>query len=169
MISQEKIKYYVPFIFFIFLLLDGQLTMFAENLMDNAYFPSAHFLLLGYLAVIPKLSKRYLIISSIILGLICDSYYLGILGIYTVALVSTVMLMHTFQGIVNTNLPTAFFGLVIFVTSYELISVALQLIFHLSKVSPILFITRVLGPTLIFNLFIFVLFFYPLKKLFGTA
>ncbi|MGC6769833.1 rod shape-determining protein MreD [Enterococcus sp. LJL51] len=169
MIPKEKIKYFAPVILFFLLLLDGQLSVGAENLLDNVYFPSTHLLLLAYLTMIPNLSKSYVIISALILGLICDSYYLGILGIYTVALVATVMLMYTFQGILETNIPTAFFGMVIFVTSYELIAVALQVIFHLSKVGPVLFITRVLGPTLLFNMLVFVLLFYPMKRLFSTT
>lgn len=168
MIPKEKVKYFAPALLFLLLLIDGQLTMGAENLLDNAYYPSAHFLLMVYLLLIPNLSKSYVIISSLIIGLICDSYYLGVLGIYTVALVGTVMLMYTFQGIVETNIPTAFFGMVIFVTSYELIAVALQVIFHLSDVGPIIFVTRVLGPTLLFNMLIFVLFFYPLKRLLSS-
>lgn len=168
MIPKEKVKYFAPAIFFLLLLIDGQLTMGAENILDNIYYPSVHLLLLAYLLLIPNLSKGYVIVSSLIIGLICDSYYLGVLGIYTVALVATVMLMYTFQGIVETNIPTAFFGMVIFVTSYELIAVVLQVIFHLSNVGPIIFVTRVLGPTLLFNMLIFVLFFYPMKRLFST-
>ncbi|MBL1228656.1 rod shape-determining protein MreD [Enterococcus sp. BWB1-3] len=169
MIPKDKVKYYAPFILFFLMLTDGQLTMWAENLVDNVYFPSAHFLLLAYVTMIPNLTKRYVIISSVILGLICDSYYIGVLGIYTVALTVTVVLMYTFQKVLDTNIPTAFFGMVIFVTCYELISVVLQMIFRLSNVGPIIFITRTLGPTLLFNMLLFVLFYYPLKKLFSTA
>ncbi|MGH2214107.1 rod shape-determining protein MreD, partial [Enterococcus faecalis] len=51
-----------------------------------------------------------------------------------------------------TNLLTGFFGIVIFTTMYELITVLIQVAFHLTHVSPILFITRVLGPTLLLYL-----------------
>ena len=168
MIAKENVKYYAPFVLFVLLLFDGQLTMWAENLVDNVYFPSAHFLLLAYLTMIPNLSKPYVITSSVILGLICDSYYIGVLGIYTVALTVTVLLMYTFQNVVKTNIPTAFFGMVIFVTSYEVISVVLQMIFRLSDVGLVTFVTRTLGPTLLFNMLIFVLFYYLMKKLFST-
>lgn len=166
MIRKENVKYYAPVVFFLLMLIDGQLTQGAERLTDNVYFANAHFMLLAFLMAVPNLSKRYLLIASLILGMVCDSYYLGIIGIYTVALTATVMLMFQFQNVVHTNLLTAFFGMVIFVTTYELIAVGLQVIFRLSNVAPLLFITRVLGPTLLFNMLIFVIFSYPLKRLF---
>ncbi|OJG99310.1 rod shape-determining protein MreD [Enterococcus termitis] len=167
-IKKENVKYYAPVVFFLLMLIDGQLTQGAENLMDNIYFANAHFLLLAFLMAVPNLSKRYLLITSLVLGLISDSYYLGIIGVYTVALAATVMMMYRFQRVVHTNLLTAFFGMIIFVTTYELIAVGLQVIFSLSKVAPILFITKVLGPTLIFNMLIFVLFSYLFKRLFAN-
>ncbi|MBO0444727.1 rod shape-determining protein MreD [Enterococcus sp. AZ170] len=168
MIRKENVKYYAPVVFFLLMLVDGQMTQAAANITDNVYFANAHFMLLAFLMAVPNLSKRYLLITSVVLGLICDSYYIGIIGIYTVALTATVMMMYRFQRVVHTNLPTAFFGMIIFVTTYELIAVGLQVIFKLSNVAPLLFITKVLGPTLLFNMLIFVIFSYPLKRLFAN-
>lgn len=168
MIRKENVKYYAPVVFFLLMLIDGQLTLAAGNLTDNVYFPNAHFMLLAFLMAVPNLSKRYLLIASLILGIVCDSYYIGIIGIYTVALTATVMMMYRFQRVVHTNLLTAFFGMVIFVTAYELIAVGLQITFHISNVAPLVFITKVLGPTLLFNMLIFVIFSYPLKRFFAN-
>lgn len=168
MIRKENSRYYAPVVFFLLMLVDGQLTQAVRNLTDNVYFANAHFMLLAFLMAVPSLSKRYLLITALVLGLICDSYYIGIIGIYTVALAATVMMMYQFQQVVHTNMLTAFFGLVIFVTTYELIAVSLQIIFQLSNVAPLVFITKVLGPTLLFNMLIFVIFSYPLKRLFAT-
>lgn len=164
MIKKEQLKYCIPVIFFLLMLIDGQLTKGVETLTDNMYLANAHLMLLAFMTVIPKLSKTYLLITSLVLGMICDSYYLGIIGIYTVALTATVMMMFTFQRIVHTNLLTGFFGIIIFVTVYELIAVFLQVIFQLSNVAPLLFITEVLGPTLLFNMLLYVLLAYPMKK-----
>lgn len=168
MIRKENVKYYAPVVFFLLMLIDGHLTQSAQRLTDNVYFASAHLMLLAFLMAVPNLSKRYLLITALIIGMICDSYYIGVIGIYTVALTATVMMMYHFQKVVHTNLLTAFFGMIIFVTTYELISVGLQVAFHLSNVAPLLFITRVLGPTLLFNMLIFVIFSYPLKRLFAN-
>ncbi|MGX7149572.1 rod shape-determining protein MreD [Enterococcus ureasiticus] len=168
LIRKENVKYYAPVVFFLLMLLDGQLTQAARNITDNVYFANAHFMLLAFLMAVPNLSKRYLVITAVVLGMICDSYYIGIIGIYTVALTATVMMMYRFQRVVHTNLLTAFFGMIIFVTTYELIAVGLQIVFHISNVAPLLFITKVLGPTLLFNMLIFVVFSYPLKRLFAN-
>ncbi|WP_289508477.1 rod shape-determining protein MreD, partial [Escherichia coli] len=77
---------------------------------------------------------------------------MGFYGFYIVALPFSVMLMYTFKEVIQTNLLTGFFGIVIFTTLYELIAVLIQVAFHLADVSPILFITRVLGPTLLLNM-----------------
>lgn len=166
--KKENVKYYSPVVFFLLMLIDGQITMGLESITDNGYLANAHLMLLAFMMAVPSLSKRYLLVTSIALGIICDSYYLGIIGIYTMALPLTVMLMYTFQRVIHTNLLTGFFGMVIFVTVYEMISVVLQVIFRLSSVSPILFITNVLGPTLLFNMLLYVIFAYPMKRLFKT-
>lgn len=167
MIRKENVKYYAPIVFFLLMLIDSHLTQVAERATDNVYFPGAHFMLLAFLMAVPNLSKRYLLITSIILGIICDSYYLGVIGVYTVALTATVMLMYHFKNVIHTNLLTAFFGMIIFVTTYEIIAVCIQVVFRLADIAPVVFITRVLGPTLLFNMLIFVLFSYPMKRLFA--
>ena len=165
MLRKNRI-YFTPVLFFLLMLIDGQLTWASEALTDGAYLASAHLMLLGFMMGTQCFSKRYLLITAIILGMIGDSYYLGIIGIYTVALTVTVMLMFTFIRVTHMNLLTGFFGMIIFVTIYELIAVGLQVVFQLSNVMPTVFITKVLGPSLLFNMLIYVVFSYPFKRLF---
>ena len=164
MIRKEYLKYVTPILLFFLMLIDAHLTKSFETWTSNVYFASSHLLLLAFMFAVPNFSKRYLLITS----LICDSYYIGIIGIYTVALTLSVMLMYTFKEVIQTNLLTGFFGIVIFTTLYELIAVLIQVAFHLADVSPILFITRVLGPTLLLNMVRYVILSYPLKKLFSV-
>ncbi|MGK0552166.1 rod shape-determining protein MreD [Enterococcus faecalis] len=168
MIRKEQMRYVAPIIFFFLLLIDAHLTKAFETWTDNSYFANAHLLLLALLFAVPNFSKRYLLITSLILGLLADSYFIGIIGIYTVALTTTVILMFMFRDVVQTNLLTGFFGIVIFVSIYEFIAMILQVIFHLANVNPLLFITEVLGPTLLLNMVLFVLLAYPFKKLFTS-
>ena len=126
------------------MLIDAHLTKSFETWTSNVYFASSHLLLLAFMFAVPNFSKRYLLITSLILGFICDSYYIGIIGIYTVALTISVMLMYTFKEVIQTNLLTGFWDRH-FTTLYELIAVLIQVAFHLADVSPILFITCV-GP-----------------------
>ena len=168
MIRKEYLKYVTPILLFFLMLIDAHLTKSFETWTSNVYFASSHLLSLAFMFAVPNFSKRYLLITSLILGFICDSYYIGIIGIYTVALTLSVMLMYTFKEVIQTNLLTGFFGIVIFTTLYELIAVLIQVAFHLADVSPILFITRVLGPTLLLNMVWYVILSYPLKKLFSV-
>lgn len=166
MLKKNRI-YFAPVLFFLLMLIDGQLTWASDAWTDGAYLASAHLVLLAFMMATQCFSKRYLLITAVIVGMICDSYYLGIIGIYTVALTGTVMLMFTFIRVIHMNLVTGFFGMIIFVTVYELIAVGLQVIFQLSNVLPTLFITKVLGPTLLFNMLIYVILAYPFKRLFS--
>lgn len=165
MTQKHWMKYFFPIIILLLLLVDAQITIGAEKLMDNVYVSIAHFALLAFLMSSSSYSKNYLLFTSLILGILCDSYYLGVIGIYAVALPATVMMMYQFKKIVHTNFLTAFFGMIIFVTMYEISVVTLQFIFQLSYIVPVLFITKVLGPTLVFNMLIFIFFAYPLKKI----
>jgi rod shape-determining protein MreD len=165
MFRKDQLKYVAPIIFFFLMLIDAHLTKTIETWTDNTYFASAHFLLLAFLFVVPQMSRRYLITVSLIIGFICDCYYTGIIGFYSVALTATVVLMFIFKDVIQTNLLTGFFGMVIFVTLYEMIAMLLQVIFHISNIHPLVFVTEVLGPTLLLNMLIFVLFSYLFKKL----
>ena len=164
MIRKEYLKYVTPILLFFLMLIDAHLTKSFETWTSNVYFASSHLLLLAFMFAVPNFSKRYLLITSLILGFICDSYYIGIIGIYTVALTISVMLIYTFK-VIQTNLLTGFWDRH-FTTLYELIAVLIQVAFHLADVSPILFITRVLGPTLLLNMVWYVILSYPLKNCF---
>ena len=118
MIRKEYLKYVTPILLFFLMLIDAHLTKSFETWTSNVYFASSHLLLLAFMFAVPNFSKRYLLITSLILGFICDSYYIGIIGIYTVALTISVMLMYTFKEVIQTNLLTGFFGIVIFTTLY---------------------------------------------------
>ena len=116
MIRKEYLKYVTPILLFFLMLIDAHLTKSFETWTSNVYFASSHLLLLAFMFAVPNFSKRYLLITSLILGFICDSYYIGIIGIYTVALTISVMLMYTFKEVIQTNLLTGFFGIVIYYT-----------------------------------------------------
>ena len=77
-------------------------------------------------------------------------------------------MMYLLSGVLYRNVFTMFFGTVILVTAYELLTVSIQLLFNLTTVSWNFFIARFLGPTLLLNLLLFVIFVFPFKKLFAA-
>ena len=68
------------------------------------------------------------------------------------------------KDVIHVNIFTEFFSMIIFVTGYELFTMVVQLIFKLAVVNNTYFITRFLGPTLLLNMIIFVLFIFPLRN-----
>ncbi|WP_368259636.1 rod shape-determining protein MreD, partial [Enterococcus sp. 2201sp1_2201st1_C11_2201SCRN_220225] len=72
------------------------------------------------------------------------------------------------RDILYSSIFTMFFGTVILVTVYEILPLAIQVLFNLTSVKVSLFASRFLGPTLLINLLLFVLFIFPFKRLFGT-
>ena len=75
------------------------------------------------------------------------------------------MLLYFFKEVIQQNILTLFFTMVISVTIFELVSLLLQTVFGLTGTSSDYFVPRYLGPTLLFNIFIFVIFIFPLEKL----
>ena len=81
--------------------------------------------------------------------------------------IGIIMLQYVMKDVIHVNIFTEFFSMIIFVTGYELFTMVVQLIFKLAVVNNTYFITRFLGPTLLLNMIIFVLFIFPFKKLFS--
>lgn len=165
--KQPKVYYFAPFVFFFLLLLDGQLTRLLDTWTKNIHIANAHFLLLAFLVAAAYLPKGYLLITAFIMGLIYDMYYVGVVGVYALIIPVIVLLMYTFQNTIQQNLFTLFFSMIIFVTLFETASLLIQMVFKLAEVDSMYFITRFLGPTLLLNMIIFVIFIFPFKKLFA--
>ncbi|WP_071130147.1 rod shape-determining protein MreD [Enterococcus timonensis] len=167
MIQKGNLKYYAPFIFFLFMLLDAQITRALEVVSQDTVFWHAHLLMLALVLATLKLSRRYMVISSIVIGLVMDSYYIGIIGIYALGLPLLVLLAYQIFQYVEPNLFVLLLTVIILVTFLEVALLVIQMIFSLAAIVPAVFITRTLGPTILLNVAIFLILIIPLKKLFG--
>ena len=121
--------------------------------------------LLVLLIISRIVDERFLLGTSLILGILYDLYYIGVIGIYAVIFPVLVMLLYFFKKTIQQNILTLFFTIVISVTLFELISLSLQTIFGLTGVSSNFFVPRYLGPTLLFNILTFVILIFPLEKI----
>lgn len=163
---KENVKYYaIPFFFFM-MLVDGQATRLMEVWTKDAYVAKFHFLILALMCGCRALPKRYMVITALVLGCIYDLYYIGVLGIYAVALPILVWVVYGMSKTLYRNIFTMFFGLIILITGFELATLGIQLLFKLVSVNGTFFITRFLGPTLLMNMIVFAIFIFPFKKLF---
>lgn len=148
------------------MLLDAQWT---QRLLNEGVDPviwRVHLMLIFMMFATRYLPKKYMIIVSLCLGIVFDLYYLGLIGIYAVILPLIIWMMYLVHKFLFENIFNLFFGLIIFITSFEILNASLQLMFNLITVDPLYFVTKVLGPTLLLNMVLFCVCFFPAKKLF---
>lgn len=166
MLTKETLRYYAGPILFILMLVDGQFTRLIDNAVGDAYIANSHLLILALICACYQLSSRYMIITSVILGVLYDLYYIGVVGINALAFPVIVLAMYGVYRVLYENVFTMFFGMIIFITAYEIITLGIQLLFHMADVSNTYFITQFLGPTLLLNMALFVVLIIPFRKLF---
>ncbi len=162
----KEFPFYLPPILLVLMLVDTHLTAFLSNLSDYHYVWNVHLVLIVLLWAAYSLPKWPVVALSFVLGLFYDCYYLGIVGIYTVSLTVMVWLMYVLHNVIYQNLYTMFFALVIFLTSYEVVLLLVQMLFKLSTTTSVFFISRYLAPTLLVNIILFSITLFPLKRLF---
>ncbi|GCF95803.1 rod shape-determining protein MreD [Enterococcus florum] len=166
MIEKRYLKYAAPFLLFFSFLFDTHATRLMTHWTDDRYIANLHLLILLLLVLSEVLEKGFLMKTMIVLGIVYDLYYIGIIGIYAVIFPVLVALIYFFKTVINKNLLTLFFSMIILVTLFELGSLTIQLIFQLVMVDNQFFVTRFLGPTLLLNMIAFVIFILPLQKVF---
>lgn len=155
------LKYFAGAFFFLMMLLDGQLTRLLERWTQDNYIASAHLLLIAFLCGARYLPKNYLIITALIIGCLYDLYYIGIIGIYAVAFPMIVWIMYILNKTLYQNIFTMFFGMIIFVTGLEMVTLGIQLLFKIATVNTSFFVSRFLAPTLLLNIILFVILVIP--------
>lgn len=165
MIKRKTLKYITPFLLFFLFLLDSHITRLIVSVTDNAYVANAHLALLVLLILTRVIDERFLLGTALVLGVLYDLYYIGVIGIYAVIFPLLVMLLYLFKKTIQQNILTLFFTIVISVTLFELTSLLLQTAFGLTGVSSDFFVPRYLGPTLLFNILLFVILIFPLEKI----
>lgn len=158
-------KMALPFILIILMLLDGQISNLLRVATTNAVYLNSHLLLIGLILGCLNLNKRYLVVMSIVLGIIFDVYYYSIIGINMVSLPLTVMLIYVVFDYVRPSILSILLSLVIFITIMDSSAYLIQAVFKLINGDLLGFITRNLGPTLIMNVILFVILSYPIKKI----
>lgn len=157
---------YLYVVFFFLMLIDAHITSFFTNLNHNTSIWQSEWLLLLMLFAAGKLPQRYMLLSALTIGVLFDIYYLGLIGVYAVALPFTVWLMYVFHAIYYQNLMTLFFSWIVSLTMVQLITLGIQLLFKITTIKGEFFVTNSFAPTLILNIIYFALLMFPLKKLF---
>ncbi|HCE11591.1 MULTISPECIES: rod shape-determining protein MreD [unclassified Enterococcus] len=164
--KHDYIKYISALFLFVMMLVDGQLTRLLEKWTQDNYIASAHVLLIALLCGARYLPRNFLIPTALVIGCLYDLYYIGLIGIYTVAFPLIVWIMYLLDKTIYQNIFTMFFGMIIFVTSLEIVTLSIQLLFKIASVNTSFFVSRFLAPTLLLNMILFFILVIPFMKLF---
>lgn len=148
------------------LLLDGALTgIFQTQLSGDFGYMIPRVIVLSFLMLSFYLPTSQLIILSLVFGLLFDSYYSGILGIYAAAFTIMVYGVSKVRKIFYPNM--AMIGLVgvIAMSMVEFFVFLTYRLINLVNMDFSHFAARRLGPTLLLNGCLYLVLYYPLKKM----
>ncbi|QIL45888.1 rod shape-determining protein MreD [Vagococcus coleopterorum] len=159
----------LPVLLFILTLLDGQLSRGLRSVMTNQAFLNSHLLLIALILASIWYSKRYMVITSMFIGLLFDIYYYGIIGINMVVLPLTVLLVYLVFKHVPINMLSIILGLIVFITIMDSSAYLLQVVFNLRTPGVARYVVGNLGPTLMFNIVACLLLSFPINKFLKKA
>ena len=162
-----KMKYLFPLGLFIALFLGGSLSLHLANFLfaPNIFMESR--LVLMWLVMAVCYSKaRHIFLWSVIAGFFFDSYYTGVLGLFTVMLPLIVYLTREIMNYFTTSFIVVLLVYLIDVTVLTGLFYWANILIGFTTVSVADFIGQVLGPTLAYNLAWYVILFFPLERFF---
>lgn len=159
-------RYLFPAGMIISFFLDGTIQfIFTTQLQSQTTIMVSHLLLLWLIMGIFYSDNKHLELWAFGIGLAFDSYYTGILGIYMILLPLIVYLTKIAYQYFE---PSFFVLLLIYfidLTVLEVSYYAINEMIGFANESVTTFISTSFGPTLAFNLVLFVILYYPISKL----
>lgn len=169
MLQSAKLKYLFPIILFTAFFLDGSLNqIFSSTLFQYPYSMICNLTLMWFVMAIffEGESQINFTLWSFIIGIVFDWYYTGVFGVDTFIIPIVVMLVRGIRPFVKTSflviLEMDMFAMAIYNILFFIVFQAI----HLANVSAGFFIGYAFLPTIILNLSIFVILYYPIKTLF---
>lgn len=158
--------YLIPFFLFIGLVADGSvMNNFSLYLLDQSVVLVPRIFLLLFVVFTLFFPKQPLFLYSLLFGVMYDSYYTGVLGIYVTAIASCIYLLKRSQKFISTAPIMVFVISILSVCYVEIFVFSIYTLLGLANMPFALFLSTRLGPTVLLNLFILILIYYPLHKL----
>lgn len=144
------------------LFLDGSITLAGQAMFfSNLNHIVSQLILLAVVMITYEVpQQKYLIWWFLALGLLYDLYFVGMVGLYTIALPAiytlAVFFRHNFEPIWYNKLSV----FILSVTFTQIYVYVMSVFFRLTSVSLGTFFIDALAPTIILNLVLFPLFFW---------
>lgn len=148
------------------LLLDGGLTfMFYEQLLIGGGLMVPRLFFIGLIIFSFYLPIHDLNIYAILFGLLYDSYYTGVLGIYIAVSLIVVNIVHKLKKHVQSNVLEMGLVAMILIVILEIIVYLVYYAVGIAGIPFIEFIVSRVGPTIILNAVFFLLLYFPISQL----
>lgn len=164
--EQWKAKVFAPLLIFFGFLMDGLLSgVFSEQLYGGTGVMVPRLIVLIFILMSFYLPRNKMIFYAVIFGLLYDSYYVGILGIYVAAFPLIVYITEKLKRVLNPNPIVVGMMVIINLSLLEFILYEFYKVLSFTTLDTSTFMASRLGPTLLLNLVFFILVFYPLKKM----
>lgn len=166
-IKTRKIVGQVLFILFTFYL-DGLMKWaFLNNMNHSVVIILPQIMLMAIIMLTMRIDdRRQLIIYGIVFGVMYDSYYYGIIGLYTILLPLVMVGIDHFKFLlVKNNMGYELSVYFLSLTFLQLGIYLLERLLQQTDTNVLNFITYTLGPTLLWNVVVFFILFIPLANL----
>lgn len=169
MTKKARINLFVPLTFLIALLFDGVIaSIFSTQLYTATSDMVPRLIIICIVLFSFYVDRNYMILFGILFGLLYDSYYVGILGLYTSLFPIIIYLSDKMRKILNPNLLVLVMIVIIHISLVETLLFGFYSVIDLTTIDIATFLANRLGPTLLLNSIFLLVLYYPLKKTAAT-
>lgn len=169
MIKDTKITLIFVIGAFFSFFLDGTITQIFNLQFSDRFLMVPYLTIIWFIMAVIFLSDYdvKIMIWAFVFGYIYDSYYIGIIGIFLFLIPLIVLLTRYLSKLVYASFFSSILISFIDITVVMSISYFLDRLSKIASISGSPFLVFVLWPTLIFNIIIFVIIYFPIRALFN--
>lgn len=160
-------RWIIFILLFLGFFLDGSLSLvFSTSLFAGALQVAPQLLLMAVvLTTFMDPDEPFMFWTMLVLGLFYDLFYTGVIGQYTVILPIAYLLTRYLLSYFEPKFIYRLADFVLVVLIAQVILYALTLLFTIQEQSLFSFLGNVLAPTILFNIILFAIFYWPSQKL----
>ncbi|MBF0787727.1 rod shape-determining protein MreD [Streptococcus sp. 19428wC2_LYSM12] len=163
---KNYVKYLIPFLLLLSLVIDGQLSTLFINLTPGIIYISSYLLLILGLFSVLYVPTFYNVAMFTIIGFLYDIYYLNVLGVFVILFPLVIYLIDYFYQSLKFKRVTNHIILLVVVFVVEFGAFLFARLFELTNLSMFIFVVYSLVPTLVFNSLLLVMLQPVLEKFF---
>lgn len=159
--------YFIPVVLYVLLILDGFLiNAFPGQFVSEEYILVPHLALFGFV-LFDHFPKQPMQLYAVLFGLLFDSYYSGILGVYAVAFAVIVYFVKKMQRFLAENVFVLALLFIVAIVMVDSFVFGFYSLMDITQLDFSAFASERLGPTIVLNIVLFIVIYYPLFKLVG--